>query len=81
MNLNEPLVLGPRTTSLCLHQTEQNVLFGRVDKACATRGRVFRAHKSGIGGAAREQEAVDKQPRNFDSGQIRDVDERAGIIL
>lgn len=74
MNLNEPLVPGSRAASLCLHQTEQNVLFGRADKACATRGRVVRAHNSGIGGAAREQETINKQLRNFDSGQIRDVD-------
>lgn len=77
MDLNEPPVLGSHTASLCSHQTEPTFsshIFGRVDEASASHGRVVRAHKSGVGGAAREREAVNKQPRNFDGGQIRDVD-------
>ncbi len=52
------VVFGSRASSLCLHQTEQNVPFGRADEASATRGRVVRAHKTGVGVGAREQEAV-----------------------
>lgn len=62
---------------LCSHQTEpmfSSHIFGRVDEASASHGRVVRAHKSGVGGAAREREAVNKQPWNFDGGQISDVD-------
>lgn len=84
MDLNEPLVPGSNTTSLCSHHTEPTFsshIFGRVDEASASHGGVVRAHRSGVGGAAREREAVSKQPRNFDGHQIRDVDYRAGIKL
>lgn len=77
MDLSEPPVLGSRAASLRSHQTEpafSSHIFGRADKASASHGRAVRAHKSGVGGAAREREAVNKQPRNFDGGQIRDVD-------
>lgn len=74
-NLNELSVL--QTTSLCSHQTEPTFsshIFGRVDEASASHGGVVRARKSGVGGARGEREAVNKQLRNFDDGQIRDVD-------
>lgn len=44
----------------------------------ASHGRVVRAGRSVVGGAGRERqrarEAVNRQPRNFDGGQISDLD-------
>lgn len=57
------------------------LLYTYLDEASASHGRAVRSHKSGVGGAGREREALNKQPRNFDGGQIGDVDWRAGIKL
>ena len=48
-NLNEPLVPGSQTISLCSNPTEpafSSDIFGRVDEAFASHGRVVRAHKN-----------------------------------
>lgn len=75
MDLNKPLVPGSHHLSaLTLEPMFSSHIFGRVDESSASHGRVVRAHKPVVGGAGREREAVNKQPRNFDGCQISDVD-------